>query len=175
MAHTLTRPARTLTLLLALLVTTLAGFGCSNPQVVIEGKMPIEIGGKTFKCEIVADQDSRELGLGKRESLPADEGMIFSFPDSRLRSFVMRDCVFPIDIIFLDSAGRIVAMHHMHVEEPKKEDESQYQYEMRLAKYSSRYNAQYVIELLGGTLEKLDLEEGDRIEFDTGYLQSVTE
>lgn len=184
MAQIMTRPTRTLALLLGLLVTMLMATGCSNPPVVVDGKMPIEIGGQTFMCQIVADPDTRELGLGKRESLPADEGMIFSFPDSRLRSFVMRDCLFPIDIIFLDSAGRIVAMHHMPVEEPIREDETRASvingqlfagtYEMRLAKYSSRYNAQYAIELLGGTLEQFKLNEGDRIEFDTEYLQSIT-
>jgi len=175
MAQIMTRPTQFITLFCSLLITMLASFGCSNPQTVIDGKMPIEIRGEVFMCEIVADDDLRELGLGKRESLPADEGMIFSFPNSRLRSFVMRDCLFDIDIIYLDSAGRIVAMHHMPVEDPKLEGESQYQYEQRLAKYSSRYNAQYVIELLGGTLERLDLNDGDRIEFDTEYLQSVTQ
>ncbi|MFG0246413.1 MAG: DUF192 domain-containing protein [Phycisphaerales bacterium JB052] len=184
MAQIMIRPNQTLTLFFAMLMSMLTISGCSNPPVVVDGKMPIEIGGQTFMCEIVADPDTRELGLGKRESLPADEGMIFSFPDSSLRSFVMRDCLFPIDIIFLDSAGRIVAMHHMPVEEPIQEGETRSSlvngrlyagtYELRLAKYSSRYNAQYAIELLGGTLEQLNLNEGDRIDFDTEYLQSIT-
>ncbi|MFG0312982.1 MAG: hypothetical protein ACF8LL_02180, partial [Phycisphaerales bacterium] len=60
------------------------------------------------------------------------------------------------------------------VEEPKREDESQLQYELRLEKYPSRFNAQYVIELKGGMLETLDLEEGDQIKLDTEALQAVT-
>lgn len=168
-----TRRSLMLMSLLATLAVCVLG-GCSNAPSMIDGKMPVEIAGKTYQCEIVADDATRTLGLGKRESLAPGEGMLFSFPDARLRSFVMRDCLFDIDIIFLDSAGRIVAMHHMPVEEPKREDESQYQYEMRLAKYSSRYNAQYVIEINGGELAKLTLKEGDRIELDTEYLQSIT-
>ncbi|MGV6814014.1 MAG: DUF192 domain-containing protein [Phycisphaerales bacterium] len=147
--------------------------GCSKPSVV-DGLMPVEIGPKTFELEIVADPATRELGLGGRTAMAPDHGMLFSFPDSKLRRFVMRDCSFDIDIIFLDSAGRITAMHTMPIEEPKKDDETQYAYEVRLEKYSSRFNAQYAIELVGGMIDTLDLEEGQQIELDTEYLQSVT-
>lgn len=186
MAQFMTAHARTLALLLALTLAALPGMGCSsNRPAVVDGKMPVEIDGETFMCEIVADDESRTLGLGGRESMAPNEGMLFSFPNSRLRSFVMRDCLFDIDIIFLDSAGRIVAMHHMPVEEPIREDETRSYsvggvtyagtYEARLKKYPSRYNAQYAIELLGGTLERLDIAEGDRIDLDTEYLQSITQ
>lgn len=157
-----------------MMLTSFVLIGCNNAPGVIDGKMPVEIAGKTYMCEIVANDELRELGLGKRESLAQGEGMLFSFPNARLRNFVMRDCLFDIDIIFLDSAGRIVAMHHMPVEESKREGESQVEYELRLAKYSSRYNAQYVIEINGGELEKLNIKDGDRIELDTEYLQSIT-
>ena len=174
MAQILTTQSKALPTILLMLYTLLAGVGCSQPQTITDGRMDVEIAGKTFDCEIVADQDSRTKGLGDRTEMDPREGMLFSFPDSKIRTFVMRDCYIDIDIIFLDSAGRIVAMHHMPVEEPKREDESQYQYEMRLAKYSSRYNAQYVIEINGGELATLKLKEGDRIELDTEYLQSIT-
>lgn len=163
---------RTLWILMALSVM-LTLTGCSKPAV-IDGMMPVEIDGRIFELEIVADTETRELGLGGRKSLDADKGMLFSFPDSKLRRFVMRDCYIDIDIIFLDATGRIAAMHHMPVEEQKKADETQYLYETRLTKYSSRYNAQYAIELLGGTLESLNLEDGQQIKLDTEYLQSIT-
>lgn len=185
MAQIMNQPVRTLALLTALTTATLPGLGCAgNQPAVVDGKMPVTIDGETFMCEIVADDETRTLGLGGRESMAPDEGMLFSFPNSRLRSFVMRDCLFDIDIIFLDSAGRIVAMHHMPAEEPIREDETRSYsvagvtyagtYEARLKKYSSRFNAQYAIELLGGTLERLEIAEGDRIELDTEYLQSIT-
>jgi len=101
--------------------------------------------------------------------------MLFSFPDAKIRYFVMRDCFIDIDIIFLDSAGRITAMHHMPVEAPKQANESQSDYERRLARYSSRYNAKYAIELVGGALETLDLQEGQLIKLDAEYLETVTQ
>ncbi len=168
-------PARLFGWLLASLLGVASVTGCSTHPPVVDGLMPVEIGGRTYQLEIVADDTSRTVGLGGRSGLAPDHGMLFSFPDARLRRFVMRDCVFPIDIIFLDSAGRIVAMHHMPIEEPKKEGESQYEYEMRLAKYSSRFNAQYAIELDGGELERLDLKDGQQIDLDTEYLRSITQ
>jgi len=158
--------------------------GCSKPTV-INGVMPVEISGQTFELDIVADEDSRELGLGGRKQMDANKGMLFSFTDSKIRNFVMRDCYIDIDIIFLDATGRITAMHHMPVEEQIQPEETRnYQvgnqwfsgtYDRRLKKYSSRYNAQYAIELLGGTLEKLDLKDGQLIKFDTKYLRSISE
>ena len=175
MAQILNAPSRPLALLLTMLLSALVCTGCSNPQPLVDGKMPVEISGETFQLEIVADQDTRTKGLGDRKELAPGEGMLFSFPESRIRTFVMRDCFIDIDIIFLDSAGNIVAMHQMTVEEPKRPDESQFQYENRLKKYPSRFNAQYAIELAGGTLDRLNLSEGDHIDFDTGYLETVTQ
>lgn len=148
--------------------------GCSKP-IVVDGYLPVVIDGQTFQLEVVADNDTRTLGLGKRAQMDEDKGMLFSFPDSKIRHFLMRDCLIDIDIIFLDKAGRITAMHHMPIEEPKLDTESARAYELRLKKYSSRFNAQYAIELVGGKLESLNLEEGQQIEFDVEYLQSITQ
>ncbi len=170
MAHRLNR-SLFVCLLGFLLVAILSG--CSKPEA-IDGAMFVAVGDKTFELEIVADPETRERGLGGRTEMEADKGMLFSFPDSRLRRFLMRDCFIDIDIIFLDSAGRITAMYHMPMEEAKRDDESQFAYESRLAKYSSRFNAKYAIELVGGMLDTLDLEDGQQIELDTAYLESVT-
>jgi len=163
-----------LSMLLLLLLLSIELAGCSKP-IVIDGYIPVEIGNRTFQLEIVADDETRNLGLGGRKQLDEDKGMIFSFPDSKIRRFVMRDCYIDIDIIYLDSAGRIIAMYHMPVEEQQAESESIYAYELRLTKYSSRFDAQYAIELIGGMLENLNLEEGQLLKIDAEYLQSVTQ
>src|SRR5688572_16150643 len=61
----------------------------------------VELGGKKFLLEIVSDPDKRFLGMGKRESVEEDGGMLFVFPSSEngVKSFVMRDCLIDIDII----------------------------------------------------------------------------
>ncbi len=46
--------------------------------------------------------EEQQLGLGQRDSLPADEGMLFVFDHSDTYGFWMKDMRFPIDIIWLD-------------------------------------------------------------------------
>ena len=85
--------------------------------------------------------------------------MLFVFPDDevKVQGFWMKDCLVPIDIIFLDRDGRITAMHHMPVEPPETR-------EMPTRTYGSRRPAQFAIELKGGTLEGLELRVGERVD-----------
>lgn len=130
------------------------------------GKMEMKIGGKSHVLEIVDDDAKRQLGMGGRTSIPDGTGMIFVFKNSISREFLMRDCPIPIDIMFLDGAQRITAMHTMTVEEPRKSTESAEQYEKRLKKYSSRFSCQFAIEIAGGAMKGLNLKTGDKLEFD---------
>jgi len=83
--------------------------------------------------------------------------MLFVFAHPRKLAFVMRRCLVPIDIIFLDAGGRVVQTHAMAVEPYDTP-------EWNLKRYSSRYAAQFAIELRGGTLEKLKVKVGDKID-----------
>lgn len=151
-----------------------APVGASTHQVVT-------LGGKRFNLELALDAQSRFRGLSERTNIPADGGMLFVFPDQQVtvHSFVMRDCPEPIDIIYLDRSGRITAMHTMQPDPPRTEAEkvlsapypgapqwawTNEAYENRLTKYSSRYAAQFVIELRGGTLPTLGLKDGQRVD-----------
>lgn len=179
---TMTRSAASMVAVFAL-GACVATPGCTKPGAP-EGYERVEIGGRTFVLELVADPATREKGLGDRESIPEDGGMLFSFPDSAVRQFVMRDCLVPIDIIFLDADGLIVAMHHMPVEPPIQPGETRIEvvngftrqgtYEARLKRYSSRFNARYAIEIRGGLLEELNLQTGQQIPLDTKRLAGIT-
>lgn len=154
--------------LLALLAPLLLS-GCD--EKIDSNTVKAKIGGQTFLLEIAADDDKRFIGLGKREKdLEDDGGMIFLFSTAEVRSFVMRDCKFDIDIIYLDGAGRVLSTHHMVKEEPRGPDETadadgfNKKYDDRLKRYSSRFPAQFVIEIKGGKLQSLSLKEGDRID-----------
>jgi len=174
MAHfVITALSRTLTLMAIVFVSVLFA-SCSKPTIV-NGKAVVDLEGTSYTLDIVADNKTRERGLGGVDSLPENGGMLFVFPDSRLRAFVMRDCLIDIDIIFLDPTGRIVAMHHMPAEELRKDDETPGQYEARLKKYPSRYSAQFAIEIIGGRLETMGLKEGQLIKLDAEYLKSIVQ
>ncbi|GMV24874.1 MAG: hypothetical protein AMXMBFR58_09050 [Phycisphaerae bacterium] len=163
---------------LALLFTLLAASCDDKPAD--PNKVSVALSGKTYVLEIAADRATRVKGMSGRDKIPEGTGMLFVFPDRevQVQEFVMRDCSIPIDIIFLDRSGRITAMHAMKVEEPRKPSEpkpasplQRDPYEDRLKRYSSRYAAQFVIEIAGGELEKLKLKDGDKVELDLEALK----
>jgi len=142
---------------------------CSKPAPPDEAtdRVAIDIADQRFDLELALTVEQRFQGLSDRESIAADGGMMFVFPDEQagIQTFVMRRCLVPIDIIFLDPQGRVVAMHEMKVEPYDTPDE-------RMVRYPSRYPAQFAIELAGGTLRSLGLSAGDRIEFDRAGLKA---
>ena len=78
----------------------------------------------------------RTRGLMYRDSLGADRGMPFVYPDEQMRGFWMKNTRIPLDIAFADSAGRIVWIDQMA---PLDTDST-----------SSRYPAKYALEMNQG-------------------------
>lgn len=143
------------------------------------GIAKVKIGDRSFFLEVVADDATRYKGLGGRDQLAEDGGMLFVFPAPQLQQFVMRDCTIPIDIIYLDGAGRILKMHEMKVEKPREANEraevpdEDQRYNDRLPRYSSKFPSLFVVELKGGMLKQLGLNEGDVIKHDWEALKRL--
>jgi uncharacterized membrane protein (UPF0127 family) len=133
--------------------------------------LKVRVGSETFRLELALDNETRTLGLGGRDQIARDGGMLFVFPQAAQLSFVMRDCPIPIDVAFLDGGGRVVAIHEMQPEAPRGEDEGFWEYENRLRRYSSRFAAQFVVETAGGRLKEVGLEVGDLVPIDTKALK----
>ena len=143
---------------------------CGRVNTKDDKHADVVLDGKKFHLELALDQDTRFKGLSGRTEIPADGGMLFVFPQPVTTAFVMRDCPVPIDIIFLDGAGRVVATHQMTID-PRKAGESDADYENRLKKYPSNFAAQFVIELKGNTLDAVKVKKSDKIELDIAELK----
>lgn len=143
----------------------------SQPDVATE---KITIGEETFKLEVAANADSRARGLSNRKEIAADGGMIFIYPNVKHRSFWMRYCLVDIDIAFANGRGVITAMHEMKPDPPRRDDEPEYAYEQRLKRYASRRNAQFALEFKAGTLRRLKLKVGDRLDMDLKRLKALS-
>jgi len=124
------------------------------------------IAGESFRLELAEDSETMSRGLGGRTQIPPRGGMLFAYPAPRPLAFVMRDCRVPIDIAYLAADGRVLNIHTMQVEPPRRDDESVAAYEARLPGYRSSGPAQYAVEVAGGLLDELGVRPGDRIEFE---------
>jgi uncharacterized membrane protein (UPF0127 family) len=131
----------------------------------------VVLGGERFTLEIARDPATQFRGLGGRTHIARDGGMLFVFDRPRATAFVMRDCKVPIDVAYLDAAGRVIAIHEMQPEPPRRPDEDPMDYEARLKQYPSGLPAWFAIETAGGRLREAGLRGGDVVELDREALR----
>ena len=136
-------------------------------------KEQIIIAEETFKLEVAADDKTRAKGLMGRKSIDEHGGMIFIYKRARPQSFWMKNCLIDIDILYLDSRGRIVSMHKMKKEPPRGQHETAFDYERRLKRYPSGRPAQFIIELKPSSIDRLKLKVGQTIELDLPKLRQI--
>lgn len=65
---------------------------------------------RCVNVEVVATQEARAKGLQERTSMPADQGMLFIFPDNGLYDFWMKDTLIPLDMIWINEHFKIVSI-----------------------------------------------------------------
>ncbi len=72
----------------------------------------LESGGRTLVVQVeVADTpEKRERGLMFRKELADGRGMVFLFDEEAEHSFWMKDTLIPLDLIFVDGAGRVTGV-----------------------------------------------------------------
>lgn len=108
---------------------------------------------KTLDIEIADDDYKTQTGLMYREAMEENEGMLFIFPDSQVRSFYMKNTQFALDIIFIGADKKIVSFQknaQPYNTKPLPSGES----------------TKYVLEINSGLSDAWALEVGDKIEWD---------
>jgi len=106
--------------------------------------------------EVAETPQARQMGLMFREKLSHGTGMLFIFPSEAPHRFWMKNCKFPIDIIWLNKGKQIVFVAQNVP--PCKVDPC--------PDYGPKdQSALYVIEASAGTIKKEKLQIGATVRF----------
>lgn len=109
-----------------------------------------------FTVEVVSSPEDRARGLMFRESLPADQGMLFLFEEEKVYPFWMKNTLIPLDIIWLDAEKEVVFISE---ETPPCEADP-------CPVYNPGAAALYVLEINAGQAAAQGIEVGERAMFD---------
>lgn len=107
-------------------------------------------GPHEFTIEVATTPAQQQQGLMYRPHLAADAGMLFDFGHPIMATFWMKNTLIPLDMLFVGENGRIVNIHERAV--PESTDI-----------IASTAPVRAVIELNGGTADRLDIKPGDRV------------
>lgn len=122
-----------------------------------ENKVTIFTGAGLVKIEVEYAITPEELrqGLMKRSKLSKNSGMLFVFSDEKVRTFWMKDTLIPLEVMFIDTKGRISEITAM---EPCAADAK------NCPVYASKQPARFAIEVNTGFSQKNKIIEGDILE-----------
>lgn len=110
---------------------------------------PLTIRDATLRVELADDGEKRALGLMYRDTLPADQGMLFVYDESAERSFWMKNTRIPLSAAFVSSDGTIIRIADMYPMDTRTTD--------------SHGDARYALEVNQGWFKEHHVVEGDKI------------
>lgn len=117
----------------------------------------VSIDGFNMTADLALTSEQREKGLSVKDKLKENEAMLFVFEESAKHSFWMKDMKFPIDIIWLDSDGKVV-----HVEKRLEPCISVF----TCTSYSPSRDSQFVLETVAGFTQRHNVSVGTDIDFE---------
>ncbi len=103
-----------------------------------------------FQVEIARTEQERSQGMMYREKLDDKHGMLFLLPEKQHAHMWMKNTRIMLDVIFIDSSGMITEI--VERRPPNREDI-----------FISKVPVIAILEIKGGTSEKLGIKEGDTL------------
>ncbi len=114
----------------------------------------VTLKGRQFRVEQANDPDSQQRGLMFRDSMPEDHGMLFNFDNEQPRTFWMKNCRMPLDILYFDEKYKLVSVQQ-RVPACRSDP---------CPVYPSEGPAKFVLELNAGMADKLGVKPGDELQ-----------
>ena len=115
----------------------------------------VTINGKSLQLEIAQTPAAIVQGLSGRNTMAADEGMLFIMPNVEYQTFWMKDMNFAIDIVFLRE-GKVVDL--VTLQRPSLAS---------IPSHQSKTEADMVLELNAGMVKEYKLEIGTKTDLNS--------
>ena len=106
--------------------------------------------------EVSSTPETRSRGLGGRDRLAPDSGMLFVYATDDVRNYWMKDCVLALDIAFIDRDQRIASVATLPPGAGRPDQE--------IARAGSKVPARYVLETSAGWMAGHGLGVGDEVD-----------
>lgn len=108
------------------------------------------IHGYTIYLELAVTNTEKERGLGYRDSLPAERGMLFVYQNKDRYGFWMKGMRFPLDFIWITDDKVVDLSQNVGINAPP---------------FSPRVPVDKVLEVNAGVIQSLGIHVGDTVQF----------
>ncbi len=140
---------------ITIIVVLIMLIGALITEFTLKNKIEIvivNINNEKIRSELVYQPNDLYRGLSGRKSLSENGGMLFSFAESGVRDFVMKDMNFPLDIVFISDNAIVKIFKNLPPEgnNPQKI-------------YNSGVAIDSALEVPAGYTELKNIKVGDRI------------
>lgn len=120
-------------------------------------KTKINIKENIYTLIVSRTDEDKARGLMNVSYMKSNEGMIFIYENEVKYGFWMKNCLIPLDMIFINKDGKVVDINKNAL--PCKEN-------IVCPTYYPDFNYKYVIELNSGQIDEIDLKIGDIVKID---------
>jgi len=111
---------------------------------------------RTIAVEVATSGEQQTRGLGYRDALERDHGMLFVYPEPRSVTFWMKGMRFPLDMVWIGADRRVVSVTANIPPQPGASD-------AELRRYTPAVSVQYVLELNAGAAAEFGLVPGTEV------------
>lgn len=113
----------------------------------------VKIRNTVFRVDVAVTNEEKARGLGGRDALAPDTGMLFAYDHKEQFRFWMKDMRFPLDFIWID--GKTVVGVTENAPQPGPGGQ--------LPVYAPKAAVDKILEVNAGTVQKLGIQPGDLI------------
>ncbi len=123
------------------------------------GRTDLTYAGGTLLVEVAATAPQDERGLGYRDALAPDAGMIFDLGSTRVQEFWMKGMRFALDMVWIGEDKRVAEITADIPPQPGAGD-------AQLTRYAPAQPVRYVLELNAGAAARLGFVPGTQLAFE---------